>query len=60
MVNLNFLRFNMSNEYNFEVNDNDVVDQYILVYRMQRFQLNQKWWWALWLWAMELLLVMRS
>ena len=60
MVNLNFLRFNMSNEYNFEVNDNDVVDQYILVYRMHRFQLNQKWWWALWLWAMELLLVMRS
>ena len=52
-VKFNFLRFNMSNEYNFEMNDNDVADQYRLMYRMQRFQRNQKWWWALWLWVME-------
>ena len=37
-VDFNFLRFNMSNEYNFDMNDNDVADQYRLVYRMQRFQ----------------------
>ena len=47
----------MSNKYNFEMNDNDVADQYRLVYMMQRFQRNQKWWWALWLWGMEVSLV---
>ena len=31
-VNFNFLRFNMSNEYDFKINDNDVADQYRLVY----------------------------
>ena len=56
-VDFNFLRFNMSNEYNFEMNDNDVADQYRLVYIMQRFQRNPKWWWALWLWGMEVSLV---
>ena len=44
-----FLRWNLSNEYNFEMNDNDLADQLRLVYRMQRFHRNQKWWWALWL-----------
>ena len=56
-VNFNFLRFNILNEYNFEMNDNDVADQYRLVYRIQRFHHNQKWWWALWLWGMEVSLV---
>ena len=48
-----FLRWNLSDEYNFEMNDNDVADQYRLVYRMQQLQQNYKWWWALWLWGME-------
>jgi hypothetical protein len=48
-----FLRWNLSNEYNFEMNDNDVMDQYRLVYWIHRLQRNYKWWWALWLWGME-------
>ena len=34
------------------MNDNDVADQYRLVYRCLRFQRNTKWWWAefLYLW----------
>ena len=56
-VNFNFLRFNMSNKYNFEMNDNNVADEYRLVYRMQRSYRNQKWWWELWLWGMEVSLV---
>ena len=32
------------------MNDNNVADQLHLVYRMQRFQQNQKWRWALFMW----------
>lgn len=39
------------------MNDNDIADQLRLQYRMQRLQRNQKWWWALWLWGFEVLLV---
>ncbi len=56
-VNFKFLRFNLSDDYNFEMNDNDVADQLRLVYRLMRFQQNMKWWWALWLWGIEVSLV---
>jgi hypothetical protein len=56
-VEYKFLRFNMSHEYNYEMNDNDIVDQLRLQYRMQRLQCNQKWWWALWLWGLEMTVV---
>ena len=52
-----FLRLNLSHEYNFEMNDNDIADQLRLVYRIMRFQRNQKWWWALWLWGVEVTVV---
>mmetsp|Transcript_34408 Transcript_34408/g.74375 ORF Transcript_34408/g.74375 Transcript_34408/m.74375 type:complete len:140 (-) Transcript_34408:150-569(-) len=48
-----FLRCNVSEDYNFEMNDNNVADQYRLVYCIQRFQRIFKWWWALWHWLME-------
>ncbi len=35
------------------MNYNDIADQLRLVYRMQRFQRNEKWWWALWIWGLE-------
>ena len=35
------------------MNDNDVADQLRLIYRIMRFQHNNKWWWALWLWGLE-------
>ena len=56
-VDFNFLRWNLSHDYNYEMNDNDVADQLRLVYRLQRMQRNQKWWWALWMWALEVSLV---
>ena len=52
-----FLRWILSDDYNFEMNDNDIADQLRLVYRLQRMHRNQKWWWALWMWAMEVSLV---
>jgi len=57
VVDFIFLRWSLSHEYNFEMNDNDVVDQLRLLYRLQRLQRNQKWWWALWMWALEVSMV---
>ena len=37
-----FLRCNVFDDYNYKMNDNDVTDQYQLVCRMQRLQLNFK------------------
>jgi hypothetical protein len=48
-VNFTFLRWSMSNDNNFQMNDNDMADQLRLVYRIMRFQRNNKWWWTLFL-----------
>jgi hypothetical protein len=56
-VDFAFLRWNLSNDYNFEMNDNDIADQLRLVYRFMRFQRNNKWWWALFLWGYEVSMV---
>ncbi len=46
-VMFKFLCWNLSNNYNYEMNNNDIADQLWLVYCMMRFQYNEKWWWAL-------------
>ena len=56
-VDFKFLRWNLSDDYNFEMNDNDVADQLRLCYRIQRFQRNFKWWWSLWIWGIEISIV---
>jgi hypothetical protein len=56
-INFSFLRWNLSDDYNFEMNDNDVADQLRLVYCIMRFQRNVKWWWSLFLWGYEVSLV---
>jgi len=48
-----FLRFNISDDYNFQMNDNDITDQLRLEYRMMSKSRNNKWWWALFLWGFE-------
>ena len=52
-VPFQFLRCNVSDDYNLEMNDNDWADALRLNYRIMRMQRNTKWWWALWLWALE-------
>ena len=56
-VDFSFLRWNLSNDYNYEMNNNNIADQLHLVYRTQRFQRNQKWWWALFIWGYEVSMV---
>jgi hypothetical protein len=56
-VDYSFLCWNLSDNYNFEMNDNDIPNQLWLVYHIMRFQRNKKWWWALFLWGYEVSLV---
>jgi hypothetical protein len=56
-VDYSFLRGNLSDDYNYEMNNNDVEDQLHLVYRIMRFQRNVKWWWALFSWGYKVSLV---
>ncbi len=56
-ITFKVLCFNLSHNYNFEMNDDDMLDQLQLVYHFMRFQQNIKRWWALWLWGMEVLLI---
>ena len=53
MVPYWFLHWSLSHTYNHNMNDNDVADQYCLVYRMMRFQRQTKWWWALFMFFWE-------
>ena len=52
-----FLRWSLSDEYNQEMNDNDIADQLRLVYRCLRFMRNTKWWWCEFLFIWETSLV---
>ena len=52
-----FLRWSLSDNYNHEMNDNDIADQYRLVYRCLRFMRNNKWWWAEFLYIWETTMV---
>ena len=56
-VDFKFLWWALSDDYNYEMNDNDVADQLCLVYRIMRLQRNNKWWWALWLWGYKVIIV---
>jgi hypothetical protein len=57
LVDYSFLRWNLSNDCNFEMNDNDIANQLWLVYCIMRFQRNNKWWWVLFLWGYKVSLV---
>ena len=56
-VDFTFLRWLLSHGYNFEMNDNDIANQLWLVYRIMRFQRNNKWWWSLFLRGYEVSMV---
>jgi hypothetical protein len=56
-VDYSFLPWNLSDDYNFEMKDNNIADQLWLVYPIMRFQRNNKWWWALFFWGYKVSLV---
>jgi hypothetical protein len=57
LVDYSFLRWNLSDDYNFDRNASNIADQLRLVYCIMQFQRNNKWWWALFLWGYEVSLV---
>ena len=50
-IDFSFLWWNLSDDYNYKMNNNDIGDQLQLVYWIISFQRNVKWWWALFLWG---------
>ncbi len=56
-VKIKFLRLNINDEYNNEMNDVDISDQLRTVYRFDRWIRITKWWWAFFYWGLGTLMV---
>ena len=52
--NIDFLRLNVVNEYNFGMGGVDIADQLRLQHRVDRWMRQSKWWWSIWLWSLSL------
>jgi hypothetical protein len=53
---IEFLRLSVNDDYNGNMNDCDVQDQLRTVYRFDYWLRQRKWWWAIFLFAFQLLL----
>jgi len=56
-VNHKFLRCQVIDEYNNGMNGVDVADQLRGSYRIDRWMKKRKWWWSIWMWGVQVLLV---
>ena len=54
---IEFLRTNIQNDYNNGMNDVDISDQLRKIYCFNRWLRNRKWWWAIFMWALGVILV---
>ncbi|KAL7562479.1 hypothetical protein ACA910_005453 [Epithemia clementina (nom. ined.)] len=52
-----FLCLNINNDYNHDMGNVDIADQLRNYYRFDHWMRKRKWWWALFFWAIGLLLV---
>ena len=57
VIDHSFLRWSISDDYNQEMNNNDIADQLRLIHRCLRFQRNTKWCWAEFLYVWEVSIV---
>ena len=57
MVWNEFLRTNLQDDYNNGMDDVDVSDQLRTIYRFDYWLRNQKWWWAMWMWGVSVVIV---
>jgi hypothetical protein len=57
MENLRFLRLNVNDDYNKDMNAVDIADQLRNNYRFDHWLRNFKWWWSIFLWVFGVLLV---
>jgi hypothetical protein len=56
LVSVEFLRLNINDDYNREMNDVDIFDHLRTIYEFDHWLRNRKWWWAIFLYAMGVLL----
>jgi Transposase IS4 len=56
-VQMRFLRCKVNDDYNNGMNGVDIADQLRGSYRIDRWMHKRKWWWAIWMWGVQLLLV---
>ena len=54
---MSFLRTEVTDTYNNGMNDVDVADQLQNTYHIDRWMCKRKWWWAIWMWGVQVLLV---
>jgi hypothetical protein len=56
-VQMRFLRCKVNDDYNNGVNGVDMADQLRGSYRIDRWMCKRKWWWSIWMWGVQVLLV---
>ncbi len=54
---MKFLRPQITDEYNYGMNNVDQADQLRGTYRFDRWMRKRKWWWSIWMWGLQVLLV---
>ena len=55
MVKVPYLRLNIVDEYNKNMNSVDIADQMRGVYRWDTFMRKRKWWWSILFWCLQML-----
>ena len=56
-VSMAFLRPEVTDLYNNGMNNVDIADQLRGTYRFDRWMRKRKWWWSIWMWGVQVLLV---
>ena len=57
MCNISFLRPNFTDDYNNDMDHVDMIDHLEKTYQMGRCLLQRKWWWSIFMWAFDRILL---
>ncbi len=54
---MSFLRSEVTDSYNNGMNNVDIADQIHNTHRIDRWMCLRKWWWLIWMWGIQILLL---